>query len=381
MRNSASEGERPWSLAVVLRKDEAGPALGREAVTEADLIELKAEAWFSGCLRRGHRDRSVADLAMRITPEFVEADRCSGFSLDFLDPAGHPARHLFSMRSLREVAARGARKLVAAGALAPGDVYYFEVNAEQVEPGPDSAKDDGPRLAFTDKDPPLALLTIPIRLLYRQAVRLGPDLEGFCPVFFTQEALAEAERLSRRGGERVPPQETGAILIGPLCSCPETGEAFPVVSHVVSVQEAEEREFALTYSSNSWGRIREALREKQAEPGGQTYRLLGQSHGHNFPPCDGKLTCSECALQPSCTRTSVFVSEADQQWSRAVFSRQPWHLCQIFGLDARGAGASALFGQRDARLKQRPYFLIPHFDPEGLTTSGAPEPERSRQNQ
>ena len=58
----------------------------------------------------------------------------------------------------------------------------------------------------------------------------------------------------------------------------------------------------------------------------------------------------------------MFVSAGDQTWSRAVFARQPWKLCQIFGWNARRERVEGLFGLRDGRLLERGYYVIPDFD-------------------
>ena len=90
-------------------------------------------------------------------------------------------------------------------------------------------------------------------------------------------------------------------------------------------------------------------------------RLLGQCHGHNFLP-NGK-TCEHCLQRPYCSLNNVFVSVDDQNWSRAVFCRQPWQLCHIFGLSARGDQLDSLHTLQNGRLSARGYFTLPSFDP------------------
>ena len=63
-----------------------------------------------------------------------------------------------------------------------------------------------------------------------------------------------------------------------------------------------------------------------------------------------------------CGRTSVFVSEDDLNWARAVFSRQPWHINHIFGLNARRENVHGLFGLRDGRQLERGFHVIADFD-------------------
>ena len=47
---------------------------------------------------------------------------------------------------------------------------------------------------------------------------------------------------------------------------------------------------------------------------------------------------------------------------RAVFARQPWALCQIFGLTARKEPVHKLYSLKDACWQPRGYFLLPDFE-------------------
>jgi hypothetical protein len=397
------ENTSRWSLAVVLRRGESGPQLAVEPVTDADLVEHRAEAWFAGSLREGERGLSMSQVPMRVVPELMTSGRCSGFHIETFHASGRPIRHPFTTRSLKEVATRVARRLIASGTLTAEEICYFELIAqpslelpESVNvPQPSDADPGQPALGslpetdeslhqtaqqpplltaqpeeqsnvgitFTSREAPLRFLSVPLRSLLPRAVRVGPAIESLSPVFYTKEAFDLAERFARRGAGQHPARETGAVLIGPLCACPESGEVFAVIAHVVEVAEAEEMEFSLSYTGPSWSRIQAVLQALRSGETTRSWRLLGQSHGHNFPPGNGEEPCESCPRLAACTRTSVFVSEADQMWSRAVFSRQPWHLCHIFGLNARGEHVHGLFGQRDGRLQDRPLYLIPEFDP------------------
>ena len=121
--------------------------------------------------------------------------------------------------------------------------------------------------------------------------------------------------------------------------------------------------FSLSYSGKSWARIQAVLRARQAQPATRAQRIVGQSHGHNFLPNDGAPPCELCYKQELCARTSVFVSGDDRQWCRAVFHRQPWALCHIFGLNARHDQVDSLYGLSGGRLEERGFFVIDSFDP------------------
>jgi hypothetical protein len=200
----------------------------------------------------------------------------------------------------------------------------------------------------------------------------GKDNDHF-PVFYTEAAFALAERFSRKGATTVPARETGAVLAGSLCSCPETGEMFAVVCEALEARDTEQTSATLFYTSKSWQGIQEVMRARQAQPSGRSLRILGQAHGHNFLPSQDPL-CTSCEDIAICQRTSVFVSADDSRWSRAVFHDQPWHLCHIFGLSARGEPAHGLFGLRSGSLVLRGFHVIPDFDPAVWPLIGQDQP-------
>jgi hypothetical protein len=206
------------------------------------------------------------------------------------------------------------------------------------------------------------LLSVPMAPLLQRAEAVGPVDDETWKVFYTEDALAGAESFARKGARLQPPVETGAVLVGGLFSCPETHDLFVVVIDVLEVMDAQQEEFALTYSGKTWARIQAVMRAKRAHPATRSHRLLGQVHGHSFLPLDGAEPCEDCALRAVCSRTTAFLSLDDLAWCRAVFRREPWQLSQIFGLDARGEGVEAFYGQRGGRLVPRSYSVLETFD-------------------
>ncbi len=138
---------------------------------------------------------------------------------------------------------------------------------------------------------------------------------------------------------------------------------FCVICDALEVKDAEMKPFSLSYSGKSWARIQAVLRARQAQPATQAQRIVGQCHGHNFLPNDGAPPCELCHKQEVCARTSVFVSSDDRQWCRAVFHRQPWALCHIFGLNARHDQVDSLYGLSGGRLEERGFYVVDVFDP------------------
>jgi hypothetical protein len=177
-------------------------------------------------------------------------------------------------------------------------------------------------------------------------------------VLFTEAALASSERFARKGAALQGRVETGAVLAGPLATCPDSRECFLVVSEAFEVTDADQTTFSLAYTGKSWARIQTLLEMRQRTDPALAVR--GQAHGHNWrpgEPCDG------CLKQPICSLTNVFVSEEDQTWTRAVFAHDPFRLCHIFGFSARGDALDGLFSLRDGRLQKRGYFVLPGFNP------------------
>lgn len=364
----------PPALALSLRRDKDSPELTREPITAADLHEAQGEFWLAECLRRGRPDVSLVDFPSRVVPLLRDGGpRCTGFALESDDGA----RREFSLQAVSAATERAVRRLIEAGQLEAGDTYVYEIILD-TRPRP-SVRNGEAEVAFTTtrQDAALSYLTCPLPPLLREARSVGTTEGGDFPVIYTEAALARAERFARKGAASSPPIETGAVLIGPLCHCPETGEFFAVVREALEVRDAEGTQFSLTYSGKSWARIQAVLRARQAQPATRADRLLGQAHGHNFLPADGAPPCELCSRVKVCTRTSVFVSSDDRLWSRAVFAGQPWHLCHIFGLNARNEAVAGLFGLRDGRLQERGFHVVPDFDLSSLEASALSAKEHS----
>jgi hypothetical protein len=182
-------------------------------------------------------------------------------------------------------------------------------------------------------------------------------------VLYTTAAYERAERASRRGADSQPPCETGALLLGTAISCPESGEYGIVIADALEATDAQEEKASLSYTGKTWLRLQAILKNIQAQPATQTYRFLGQAHGHNFIPGDGGPPCDLCEASKVCTRTSVFVSVDDRIWTQAVFSGTAFAVCHIFGLNARHEQVQGLYSLADNRLTERGYYVIPEFDP------------------
>jgi hypothetical protein len=347
-------------LAVQLFKEHSAPPLAQEPVRRADFAIVASESWRDGCLRAGHPDLPLSALPMRLAPILVEGSdrRCAGFRLELSLPDGKTTASSFTIHSLRHVADRAMAPLLEAGFFKPGEISVFEVVVEPHSAAVSPPSGHDPAVAVSFRSAPLSYLKLPLRALLDRATPVALRDDALPPVFYTREALEKSESCARRGEQAGV--ETGGALFGSLAVCPDSGEFFSVIHDVVEVQEAEEKKFSLTYSSQSWQRLRKIQQARQAAFPQRADRLVGQTHLHPFLPNNGQV-CAECWKRPTCTLSSAWASEDDQVWHRAVFARQPWALCHIFGLSARGESVHQLFGLNDGRLRARGFYVLPEF--------------------
>ncbi len=355
--------EEAWTVSVGLRLEKGGPVVHRELVTETDLIDPISECWLEGVLRKGRSHVGLEALRSQVVPLFSKSGAtCLGYTLEVEDPEGHTGKRDFTIHSLESVAARGARRLVARGDMRQGDVYFFEMVANHDNGASPVPSNDTPALTVRSTTRPIAPLNIRIFPLLERSRHVGPEDVDVFKVFYTEDALARVEVLARKGTDVEPAVETGGVLVGSLACCPDSGDLFVLVLDVLEASGADEKEFSLYYSSETWERIQTVMRAMQSQDATHTYRIVGQTHGHNFLPDGGAPPCAVCPQVPVCGRTSVFVSADDVSWARAVFRRQPWHLSHIFGLNARRDKVAGLFGLRDGRLLERGFHVIPDFE-------------------
>jgi len=369
-RPVAAPTQQPFVVALRLGRD--GPEVGREPVTEADWVPMHSEVWMNALLRRGFPGFPFEDLVALARPVIPDGDtRCKQVTLLTSDPKGQALQVEFTIYAFEQVARRAMARLVKAGRLTVEETGQCFYNVVLGRLGDRAAEDEaraGPAAAepfqVAVRRQPLAYLEKPMPPLLARAKAVGDVKDKACyPVFMTEEAYAKAERMARRGAAVNPPTESGAVLVGPLCSCPETGELYAVVYDALEVTDAEATYASLLYTGETWRRIQTIMSARQQAPSSRGDRLLGEAHGHNFlPPHREDLSCNECKERETCKMTSAFVSSSDSVFHASVFFKQPWQLCHIFGLDARGKGVHALFGQRDGGLLSRGFYVIPEWN-------------------
>jgi hypothetical protein len=359
-----SHRQAEWTLQVVVRADGGdGPVLARETVGEGDLADVKSELWMNALLRRGRPDVPLAAMSCHVAPRFSQAggNVIGGYRLETA-AAGRRAALAFTPSSLEPVALRAINRLLDAKKIAPLSRVCWEVTAScrdvaDAAPAPEAAAGD---VIVREIPRPLDYLRIAIEPWRAAARPSGAVRPRDYPVFYTADALVGAARHARRGAAAVPPVESGAALLGPLCSCPRTGEFFAVVCAAEPIEDAAEERFSLTLSAQSWDRIERRLDAMRRTYGSDAFRLLGTAHGHPFKPVDD----TEAADASACPyHHTACVSRADIAFARAVFAREAYQLTHVFGKDGAGRDVHALFGLRNGTLAWRGFSVVREFYP------------------
>lgn len=355
----------PWMFTLVLRPEKgSSEELKRVKIADGELQDTLCELWRDGFLRKGHTQTPLEQLEYSVVPKLTGSkdSRCEGFTLTAQSEQGEEFGRTFPVSSFSDIASLAAHSLVESGILTAGSTYAYEVQARRRSP--EELEVAAATLSLTAKATPSIFLRQSLSPLLKTAQVMGEADDEAFSVFYTQAAYSKAEKLARQGAQSQPPVETGAVLIGWTCSCPQSGELFLVVSDALEASDATQTEFSLSYTGKTWSRIQTIMRAKQSQPENRGLRILGQCHGHNFLPAGGAPPCELCAQAKTCSRTSVFVSADDRLWSRAVFARQPWMLCHIFGLNARRENVQALYTLHQHRLVERGFHLLPSFSPQ-----------------
>jgi hypothetical protein len=350
-------------LGILAKRDGDQRLLGREIVCEADLLPARDDAFLRG-VRAGLLGTDLAKVSMNIIPgETVTPDRVVGYTIELRDE-GKSYRQRFGLTSLAPVARRAVARLVEQEALKDGDDYSFflttvrpDGDAEPVE-GKSSANGHNGMKATRRQE---SLVLEPARL--QDYVRNSELLTGCTepteaeveppmPIFVADDVWKEGHDLARRGGEL----ESAAVWTGRLMRDTESPEVFMLLEACLEAEHAQEEKLAVTFSGETWARIRELLDMRRRRLNRPHERILGSVHGHPFlPEADekGNRKCSLCATAKVCSRTTAIASLADIQWHLSVFCGQPWATLTVWGFTAREEEDWRVYGLSEATLQPR----------------------------
>ena len=313
-------------FALSIRRDQHGPEVRRVDVPSAYLNDFHQELLLTHAYRRGMPEAQLDEMKIQMAPIYDEGNqkmRCRGVRVSVVNPRGDAFDREFSASLFSDVASRVVTELITEGVFQLGDEYHYELVIDEQSHQPPKSIPLGITFGTQSTQASPTYLKYELNRLVAQAEPVDGPNEKHFPVLYTREAFERAERCARRGADHQPPRETGAALIGSTCSCPTTGEFFIVVANALELTDAEEEKTRLAYTGKTWVRLQAILKAIQSRQETQTYRLLGQAHGHNFLPLDGAPPCEICATAKVCGRTSVFVSTDDRNWTQAVFGGAP----------------------------------------------------------
>jgi hypothetical protein len=336
--------------------------LAREPVTAADLLLARDETWLHG-LRAGVLGPDLSNMTLEVLAASEGSDeRLAGYTLQLTD-GGRRYRRKFPLTSLAHVARRPAARLIEQKVLESGDKFLFSLTAVPPSADDSAATPAAPGGTFKHRLTPPVFEPAPLAdYLERSEVLVGRPLEedepeSPVPIFVTQDVWDQAHQLSRRGGEK----ESAAVWTGRLWRDTASPEMFLTLDACLEAHHAEEEKFAVTFSGETWSRLRQTLELRRRRLGRPHERFLGSVHGHNFlPEADDKgvRKCELCTAARVCSRTTAAVSAADLEWHRSVFVGQPWAALLVWGFNAREEEEWRLYGLADATLTPRTLRLL-----------------------
>ncbi len=271
--STVSDRKASYTFSVDLRLRPEGPSVVREPVSVSDLLPLFSEVWQEQYLRKGRTDVALNDIDFRLLPVYGSGGPplCVALHIESRGPDGHDFSR-FDIEAMEHVARRGEKRLREAGILQPATPYVWRILGEKNGVKPlyhaQGDKNDSANNAIRYK--PLDVCRLPLgRVLDHAAV--VEDVGSWVPVIYFREALNMAERYSRQGGAQRPPTESGSMMLGIPCACPETGAFFVLVTEAVELVGTAETAttFSLTYSAKTWDHIHRILETRQRQPAGR----------------------------------------------------------------------------------------------------------------
>ncbi len=173
------------------------------------------------------------------------------------------------------------------------------------------------------------------------------------PIFVKDEEWNQGHDLARRGGEL----ESAAVLTGRLLRDVDSPEIFMVIDACLEAEHAEEEAVSLTFTGDTWARVRQRLEQRRQRLNSPNEIFLGTVHGHNFFPVGASSengACATCEHRETCLQSTASASTQDFDWHRSVFGGQPWALLAVWGWNVRRCEDWRVYGLAGGQMTQFP---------------------------
>ena len=209
------------------------------------------------------------------------------------------------------------------------------------------------------------------RLLREGTAPLSPtdeDRPNHLPIFIDDEVWEESRALARRGGDL----ESAAVWTGRLMRDVETPEIFLLIEAVIEAQHAQETEYSILFSGETWQSVRELLEQRRRRLNRPHERILGSVHGHNFLPHaneEGQRICASCDRLATCAESTAVASSLDEEWHRTIFAATPWAALGVWGWTAHREEVWQVYSLTGGALLPRTIRVVAASAIAGLTSS------------
>ena len=344
--------------------------LGRVPVASGDLALMRDETWREGVRAGALAPVDIRRYSMQVVAGERKEQGLNSYTIQLTNGTCSYGQQ-FSISSLAPVARRTAGQLLQQGALQEGDQYRCLLNqvrsTDQVNEPSGKGKTDNDSAASNESPVRVSKQSEPLQLesaslsdlmkdsevMPRDSSPLEDESDGSpMPIFMTDDLWQQGLQLARRGGEH----ESAAMWTGRLMQDTRSPEIFTVVDACIEAEHADEQELSVTFSGDTWARIRQILNQRRSRLNRPHERFVGAVHGHNFLPAaneNGQRMCEACAAAQYCGRSTAHASVADFEWFAAVFSQQPWAFTLIHGFNARGEDDWHLYHVHNGSLVPR----------------------------
>lgn len=362
--SDAAEDEAPES------ESSSGRLIGLESIRVTDIILARDETWWEGVCR-GALTPELRDHSWQVLPgASASRDRVKGYLIDVKGPR-RSYRKQFATRTLANVARRAAARLREQESLGLDDDYSFFLTcrpAEESQSKRDACTGSGAIRATRVQDPLHFETGSLADWLARSRPYAGPvgtdkpssdeaaDQEAM-QLFIPRSIWNDAHDMSRLGGEN----ESAAVLTGHLTRDTESSAVFLVVTDCLRAEHAEEEQFSVGFSGETWALMRERVEQRRRRLNRPSEMIVGTAHGHNFKPtpdATGRMTCDACPVLEVCSRSTCHASEDDLQFHKSVFTEAPWAVLALWGWNAREEEEWRLYGLKDATLAPRSVRIV-----------------------